>query len=121
LGKEADIDGFRCDLASWVEADFWEQARPETEKIKPLFFIGEYDELENPEYGKTFDASYSWKWMHLTEDFYKNNLPLSNLIDLLKQYSVFSIPVCELGLHPITMKTAGMVPSMRNMVKWPKL
>lgn len=85
--READIDGFRCDLASWVEADFWEQARPETEKIKPLFFIGEYDELENPEYGKTFDASYSWKWMHLTEDFYKNNLPLSNLIDLLKQYS----------------------------------
>lgn len=85
--KEADIDGFRCDLASWVEADFWEQVRPETEKIKPLFFIGEYDELENPEYGKTFDASYSWKWMHLTEDFYKNNLPLSNLIDLLKQYS----------------------------------
>ncbi|MDV4071196.1 1,4-alpha-glucan branching protein [Elizabethkingia anophelis] len=85
--READIDGFRCDLASWVEVDFWEQARPETEKIKPLFFIGEYDELENPEYGKTFDASYSWKWMHLTEDFYKNNLPLSNLIDLLKQYS----------------------------------
>ena len=69
--READIDGFRCDLASWVEADFWEQARPETEKIKSLFFIGEYDELENPEYGKTFDASYSWKWMHLTEDFYK--------------------------------------------------
>ncbi|MCL1672572.1 alpha-amylase family glycosyl hydrolase [Elizabethkingia ursingii] len=90
--READIDGFRCDLASWVEADFWEQARPEIEKIKPLFFIGEYDELENPEYGKTFDASYSWKWMHLTEDFYKNNLPLSILIDLLKQYSGIQYP-----------------------------
>lgn len=90
--READIDGFRCDLASWVEVGFWEQARPETEKIKPLFFIGEYDELENPEYGKTFDASYSWKWMHLTEDFYKNNLPLSDLIDLLKQYSGIQYP-----------------------------
>lgn len=37
--READIDGFRCDLASWVEVDFWEQARPETEKIKPLFLL----------------------------------------------------------------------------------
>jgi hypothetical protein len=30
--QETDIDGFRCDLASWVEVDFWEQARPEVEK-----------------------------------------------------------------------------------------
>jgi len=88
--NEADIDGFRCDLAAWVPADFWEQARPELEKIKPLFFIGEFDELENPEYGKTFDASYSWEWMHKTEDFYKNNLPLSELRNLLKRYD--SIP-----------------------------
>ncbi|HAO03861.1 MAG TPA: 1,4-alpha-glucan branching protein, partial [Chitinophagaceae bacterium] len=24
--KEADIDGFRCDLATWVELDFWQEA-----------------------------------------------------------------------------------------------
>lgn len=90
--KETNIDGFRCDLASWVEVDFWEQARPEVEKLKPLFFIGEYDELENPDYGKVFDASYSWKWMHLTEDFYKKNLPLSDLTDLLKQYAAIQYP-----------------------------
>lgn len=85
--REANIDGFRCDLASWVEVDFWEQARPEVEKIKPLFFIGEFDELDNPEYGKVFDASYSWTWMHKTEDYYKKNLPLSDLKDLLQKYS----------------------------------
>ena len=85
--RECDIDGFRCDLASWVEVDFWQQARPEVEKIKPLFFLGEFDELENPEYGKVFDASYSWKWMHLTEDFYKKKLPLTDLTNLLAQYS----------------------------------
>ena len=39
------------DLASWVEVDFWQQAKPEVEKIKPLFFR-EFDELENPDYGK---------------------------------------------------------------------
>ncbi|MDE5491678.1 alpha-glucosidase C-terminal domain-containing protein [Elizabethkingia meningoseptica] len=90
--KETNIDGFRCDLASWVEVDFWEQARPEVEKLKTLFFIGEYDELENPDYGKVFDASYSWKWMHLTEDFYKKNLPLSDLTDLLKKYAAIQYP-----------------------------
>ncbi|QBO57093.1 alpha-amylase family glycosyl hydrolase [Chryseobacterium salivictor] len=85
--RETKIDGFRCDLASWVEVDFWEQARPEVEKIKPLFFIGEFDELENPEYGKVFDASYSWTWMHKTEDYYKKNLPLAELKDLLQKYT----------------------------------
>jgi alpha-amylase len=85
--KETNIDGFRCDLASWVEVDFWEQARPEVEKIKSLFFLGEFDELDNPEYGKVFDASYSWSWMHKTEDYYKKNFPLQDLKDLLIKYS----------------------------------
>ncbi|MDF2552219.1 MAG: 1,4-alpha-glucan branching protein [Chryseobacterium sp.] len=85
--KETNIDGYRCDLASWVEVDFWEEARPEVEKLKPLFFIGEYDELENPDYGKVFDASYSWKWMHQSADYYKKNEPLAELKDLLKKYS----------------------------------
>ena len=68
--EENNIDGFRGDLASWVEVDFWQQARPEVEKIKPLFFLGEFDELENPDYGKFFDASYSWSWMHKSVYFY---------------------------------------------------
>lgn len=85
--KEFDIDGFRCDLASWVELDFWIEARPELEKLKHLFWLGEYDELENPDYGRVFDASYSWAWMHLTEDFYKKNLPQDTLIQLLYRYN----------------------------------
>ncbi|WP_304344657.1 alpha-amylase family glycosyl hydrolase [Chryseobacterium koreense] len=85
--REANIDGFRCDLASWVEVDFWEEARPKVETLKPLFWLGEFDELENPEYGKVFDASYTWTWMHKTEEYYKNNLPLQELKDLLKKYT----------------------------------
>lgn len=85
--KECNIDGFRCDLATWVQLDFWQEARPKIEEIKPLFFIGEFDELENPEYGKVFDASYSWEWMHKTEEYFKKNLPLQFLKDLLVKYS----------------------------------
>ncbi len=85
--REANIDGFRCDLAAWVEVDFWQQARPEVEKVKPLFWLGEFDELENPDYGKVFDASYIWTWMHKTKEYYEKDLPLSELRDLLSRYS----------------------------------
>lgn len=85
--KEADIDGFRCDLAAWVEVDFWQEARPKVDSVKKMFWLGEFDELENPDYGKIFDASYCWTWMHATKDFYQNNLPLQVLDSLLQRYS----------------------------------
>jgi alpha-amylase len=85
--SECNIDGFRCDLAAWVQDDFWKEARPEVETIKPLFWLGEFDELDNPEYGKVFDASYSWRWMHTTEDFNKKHLHIDVLDSLLQQYN----------------------------------
>ncbi len=85
--KECDIDGFRCDLAAWVQVDFWQEARPLVDAVKPLFWLGEFDELENPDYGQVFDASYSWNWMHKTREFYQQHLPLSVLDSLLRRYS----------------------------------
>ena len=84
--NECDIDGFRCDLAFSVELDFWKEARKELDAIKPLFWLGEFDELEKPEYSEAFDACYTWTWMHKTEDFYKKHLPLDSLITVLKKY-----------------------------------
>ena len=85
--REVNIDGFRCDLAAWVEADFWEEARPQVDSVKHLFWLGEFDELDNPEYGRVFDASYTWNWMHKTRDFYKNELPMAVLDSLLDRYN----------------------------------
>ncbi len=84
---ETNIDGFRCDLASWVTVDFWLEARKALEQTKNLFWLGEFDPIDSPEYMHVFDAAYTWKWMHSTEDFYKKHLPLHTLTDLLKQYS----------------------------------
>lgn len=83
---EYDIDGFRCDLAFWVELDFWKQARAELDAAKPLFWLGEFDELEKPEYGQVFDASYSWTWMHRTKEFYQQHWSVDSLFTTLKQY-----------------------------------
>lgn len=85
--KETDIDGFRCDLASWVEVDFWAEARPQVDAVKPLFWLGEYDELENPDYGKVFDASYIWSWMHKTKDFNEGKANYTDLMNLLGKYT----------------------------------
>jgi len=83
---ECDIDGFRCDLAFWVELDYWKEARPQVDAVKPLLWLGEYDELEKPEYGEAFDASYTWTWMHRTKEFYQNHLPIDSLLTVLKKY-----------------------------------
>ncbi|MCM1005421.1 MAG: alpha-amylase family glycosyl hydrolase [Prevotella sp.] len=56
--KEADIDGYRCDVAMQVPNDFWEDARTELEKIKPVFMLAE---ASTPELTvKAFDADYAW-------------------------------------------------------------
>lgn len=84
--RECDIDGFRCDLAFWVTLDFWDAARTVLEKRKKLFWLGEFDPLDNPAYCTVFDAAYTWTWMHKTETFYKKECDLAVLKNVLLQY-----------------------------------
>lgn len=64
---EADIDGYRCDVAGMVPTDFWDAARIEMEKIKPVFMLAE-DE-DNPDLlRQAFDMNYGWKLHHLMND-----------------------------------------------------
>jgi alpha-amylase len=83
---ECDIDGFRCDLAFWVDVNFWLEAIPQVNEEKPLFWLAESDALDHPEYMPVFDAAYTWRWMHKTEDYYKKGLPLSMLKKILDDY-----------------------------------
>ena len=83
---ECDIDGFRCDLAFWVELSFWLEARTELEKTKTLFWLAESDPLEHPDYYQAFDACYTWTWMHKTEEFYKKHQDKYMLDSIVYQY-----------------------------------
>jgi hypothetical protein len=85
---ECDIDGFRSDLAFWVELSFWKEAREQLEKIKTMFWLAEADPLDNPEYLEAFDAAYTWTWMHKSEDFYKHKVDIDVLKNVLEQYDV---------------------------------
>jgi cyclomaltodextrinase / maltogenic alpha-amylase / neopullulanase len=57
--REFDLDGFRCDVAGEVPADFWERARAEIEKIKPEVVM--IAEASKPDLMvKAFDLDYAW-------------------------------------------------------------
>jgi glycosidase len=56
--KEADIDGYRCDVAGMIPVGFWNKAVPEIKKVKHVFMLAEW---ETPEMHDTaFDMTYSW-------------------------------------------------------------
>jgi len=61
--REANIDGFRCDVAFMVPTEFWNRARRELETIKPVFMLAESEEPILHEYA--FDMSYAWGMHHI--------------------------------------------------------
>lgn len=58
--KEADIDGYRCDVAGFVPLDFWNNARKELDAIKPVFMLGEWESRDL--HASAFDMTYAWDW-----------------------------------------------------------
>jgi alpha-amylase len=84
--RKCGIDGFRCDLAFWVELDFWVEAIPQLNELKPLFWFAEADPLQYPQYMQVFDAAYAWIWMHKTEEWYQKKLHLNELRATLDNY-----------------------------------
>ena len=63
---EADIDGYRCDVAGLVPTDFWERVRQELDSIKPVFMLAEAEEPELQV--NAFDANYAWEMHHIMND-----------------------------------------------------
>lgn len=58
--READIDGFRADVAGYVPPDFWTDVRRDLEAIKPVWMLGEFNHRDL--HLTSFDASYGWAW-----------------------------------------------------------
>jgi 1,4-alpha-glucan branching enzyme len=57
------IDGFRCDVAGMVPTEFWNKARADLDKVKPVFMLAE---AEQPDLlTKAFDADYGWELYHI--------------------------------------------------------
>ncbi len=55
---EADIDGFRCDVAGEVPTDFWNELRPKLDAKKTVFMLAESPKADLAEHA--FDMLYNW-------------------------------------------------------------
>jgi len=89
--READIDGFRCDMAMLVEVGFWHQARTALDQLKPMLWLAELDQWSDSAYLEVFDAAYSWHWMHATQDHYRSgSWDIRGLKEILEKYGKLS-------------------------------
>ena len=75
--KTCNIDGFRCDVAERVQMPFWNFARKELEKIKPIFMLAE---AEGPQFHKhAFDMTYAWEPHDIMKKIYAGKMTVKNL------------------------------------------
>ena len=81
---ECDIDGFRCDMAMLVPLDFWRTVRAELDKMKELFWLAECEEIS---FHEVFDATYSWNFLHKMEAFWRGEINIGGLDEVLHHYS----------------------------------
>ncbi|MES3021965.1 MAG: alpha-amylase family glycosyl hydrolase [Pseudomonadota bacterium] len=76
--REANVDGFRCDVAGLVPTPFWNQARAELDKIKPVFMLAEWDEPGLHE--QAFDMTYDWNLSELFKKIGKGQADARDLV-----------------------------------------
>lgn len=74
---ESDIDGFRCDVASMVPVEFWDVARVELDKIKPVFMLAEAEKDELMV--DAFDMDYGWTLHSLSNKIAKGDTTVNAL------------------------------------------
>ncbi|MFN4255925.1 MAG: alpha-amylase family glycosyl hydrolase [Saprospiraceae bacterium] len=67
--KNFDVDGFRVDMAGLVPNDFWAEARPALDSVKPVFMLSEWQD-EPLHFKSAFNANYAWKWKDVTKDIW---------------------------------------------------
>ncbi len=75
--RQANVDGFRADVAGYVPIDFWVNVRRELENIKPVFMLAEWESREL--HLEAFDATYAWTWWDMVHDIAMDRKKISDL------------------------------------------
>lgn len=68
--REFGVDGYRADVAGYVPTDFWETARTELDKVKPVFMLAEWEQRDL--HHRAFDATYGWGWKEAMQRLVKD-------------------------------------------------
>jgi hypothetical protein len=80
--KDVGIDGFRCDVAELVPNDFWEEARAQLNRIKPVMMLAEGS--LPVEHVRAFDLTYSWNVYDALDPVLQGKRPVTLLDQILK-------------------------------------
>ena len=86
--EEVDVDGFRCDYAQGVPIDFWESARAELDKIKPIYMVAEDGTNSDSLLSAAFDSNYHFEFY----DALKLSSSIANTADDLEKYVDRDLP-----------------------------
>jgi glycosidase len=76
---EANIDGFRVDVAHGIPQDFWDQTTPELRKSKRDVFLLAESEVPSHRNNDTYHATYGWSFHHLLNDIAKGEKRASDI------------------------------------------
>lgn len=95
---EANVDGFRCDVAEMVPNDFWMEAREALNEIGPNFMLAEG---QDGELHPAFDMTYSWDFHHMMNDIYKGDRTAGD-IEFFLEKEAKRLPEGAYRMHFIT-------------------
>ena len=79
--READIDGYRCDVAGFIPVDFWDNARAELDAIKPVFMLAEWESRDL--HKRAFDMTYSWSLWEKMHAVTKEGKTIDGLVEYM--------------------------------------
>jgi len=87
--REYDIDGYRCDIASFIPIDFWENAREELDALKPVLMLAEAEDREL--HRRAFDITYNWTLWNILHQIALNERSVKTLTEayIAEHVSIF--------------------------------
>ncbi|HTP81025.1 MAG TPA: alpha-amylase family glycosyl hydrolase, partial [Bacteroidota bacterium] len=94
--RDIGIDGYRCDVAELVPTDFWEVARRELDKIRPVLMLAEGTIPEH--HIEAFDLSYSWN-LYAAMDKVVNGKTPARIFDELLMNEGYEFPAGSLRMR----------------------
>ena len=68
--RDVGIDGYRADVAGYVPTDFWETARAQLAKVKPVIMLAEWEQRDL--HARAFDGTYGWGWKEAMQRLVKD-------------------------------------------------
>lgn len=88
--EEFDVDGYRCDVAHEVPTDFWNEARKQLDKVKPVFMLAEAD--YPPLLEHAFDMDYGWELMHIMNMVAKGEKNANDIYEYIQKLDTLICP-----------------------------